>query len=342
METQAQSTDPRIFERALQRERLARQRAEELLESKARELFEAHENLQAQHDKLKKRKAEIEVAHDKLQSAQVQLVHSEKMASVGQLAAGVAHEINNPVGFVMSNLGSLEKYVASLKRIIEKQDELVQAVTNGNGKDFTALAGEVEEVKEEEDLEFLLEDVEQLIKESKEGAVRVKDIVQGLKSFSRVDEEELKEMDINEGIESTLKVVWNELKYKCEVEKELGDLPPIHCNAGQVNQVIMNLLVNAGQAIEERGKISIATFVDGADAVIRISDSGCGIPEENLSTIFNPFFTTKDVGAGTGLGLSISYGIIQKHNGSIDVQSVVGEGTTFTIRLPLAGIESKQ
>jgi two-component system NtrC family sensor kinase len=193
-------------------------------------------------------------------------------------------------------------------------------------------------LRSKEDIDYVLEDVQELLSESSDGLVRVRDIVQNLKSFARLDEAEVKHVNLNETIESTLKIADNQLKYHCKVVREFGDLPLVHCNAGKLNQVFLNLLVNAGQATSENGVITIGTHVDGDDVIIRIADNGSGILEENLTAIFNPFFTTKPVGEGTGLGLSISYNIIEQHGGQITVKSDTDVGTEFTIRLPIKGV----
>jgi signal transduction histidine kinase len=295
-----------------------------ILENKHKALGEANKNL--------------EEMNERLMANHNQLIQSEKMASIGQLAAGVAHEINNPVGFVKSNLGTLTGYVKTFKTIFEEYKGLAGAMRNGDDKVQTVILENVEKISEKEDLPYILEDIDNLLTESIEGTERVRDIVQNLKSFARVDEAQIKEADINEGIEATLKIVWNELKYKCTVRKNLEPLPLIRCYPGQLNQVFMNILVNAAQAIPEKGDITIETEATGTHIVIRISDTGVGIKTENIPKLFDPFFTTKGVGKGTGLGLSISQGIIMKHNGSIDVESEVGKGTTFTIRLPIEGV----
>lgn len=264
-----------------------------------------------------------------------QLIQSEKLASLGQLAAGVAHEINNPIGFVKSNVGTLCEYVGIFTRLLSLYEELSQAIHENDKPQQERLFTQIQTIRKEEDLADILEDVNELLTESTEGLVRVTEIVQNLKSFARLDEASVKEANINDGITATLKVVWNELKYKSEIVTDLGDIPDIRCSPGQLNQVFMNLLVNAAQAIPERGTISIKTEASNSEIIISISDTGVGIAEQELSQIFTPFYTTKPVGQGTGLGLSIIYGIIQKHNGTISVESEIGIGTTFTIRLPL-------
>jgi len=279
-------------------------------------------------------------AEEALRMSQAQLLQSEKMASIGQLAAGVAHEINNPAGFVMSNISSLTEYVGTFKKVLNEYESLSEQVRATNGGAHEDVLVRIDEIRQEEDLSYVLKDVDNLLAESFDGTRRISEIVQNLKSFARVDETALKEANINDGIEATLKIVWNELKYKCGVQKKLGDVPDIRCNPGKLNQVFMNLLVNAAQAIEERGEITIETQADDGFVVARISDTGRGIPPEQLSRIFDPFFTTKRVGEGTGLGLSISHGIIREHHGSIEVESEVGKGTTFTIRLPVDGVGS--
>lgn len=263
----------------------------------------------------------------RLEEAQNQLLQSERMASIGQLAAGVAHEINNPVGFVNSNLGSLQRYVTDMLRLLSVYEQAEEAMPG-------AAVQEIRQVKEDIDVEFLREDVASLLSESLDGLKRVTRIVQDLKDFSHVDEAERQWADLEAGLESTLRVVWNELKFKAEVVKEFGGIPPIECFPFQLNQVFMNLLVNASHAIEERGTITIRTGHDDRQLWVEVQDSGKGIRPENLTRIFEPFFTTKPVGQGTGLGLSLSYGIVQKHDGHIEVKSELGHGTTFRIILP--------
>ncbi len=280
----------------------------------------------------------LEEMNRQLKENQNRLVQSEKMAAIGQLAAGVAHEINNPVGFIKSNLGTLSGYVGTFRNLLHQYELLTEAVRNNDTSGQAASLDIVKRIREDEDLDYILKDVDELVSESVEGTERVRDIVQNLKSFARVDESKAKEADINDCIEATLKIVWNELKYKCTVNKNLKPLPLIRCYPGQLNQVFMNLLVNASHAIPEKGEITIETDSTDEEVIIRISDTGNGIPREVRERIFEPFYTTKPTGKGTGLGLAISIDIIHKHNGSIDVESEVGVGTTFTIRLPAEGV----
>ena len=283
------------------------------------------------------RTAELKKALSDLQNTQSQLLQSEKLASIGQLAAGVAHEINNPVGFVKSNLGTLNEYQQDLTKLLDQYRML--ETTLGKEKDMEgdgALQKTLENIqksKDEIDLSFILDDFKNVINESLEGMARVAKIVSDLKDFAHVDKAELEHADINKGIESTLNVVWNELKYKARVIKDLGKIPLVKCYPQRINQVFMNILINAAQAIEDKGEIRITTRADNGHIDIRISDTGKGIPPEIIPKIFDPFFTTKDVGKGTGLGLNMAYNIIQKHKGTIDVESEVGKGTTFIIRL---------
>ncbi|WP_313952701.1 ATP-binding protein, partial [Accumulibacter sp.] len=265
----------------------------------------------------------------KLAEAQNQLLQSEKLASVGQLAAGVAHEINNPVGFVNSNLGSLKDQVQGLLQVID-----AYAAADPILAEHPAVMRAIAEAREAADLDYVRGDVGTLIDESLEGLRRVRGIVQDLKDFSRVDTAEWQFTNLEQGLESTLNIVWNEIKYKAEVHKEYGGVPEVECIAAQVNQVLLNLLVNAAHAIEGRGTITLRTGFDDDEVWIEVADSGKGIPPENLKRIFEPFFTTKPVGQGTGLGLSLAYGIAKRHGGRIEAHSEVGVGSRFRLVLP--------
>ena len=262
-----------------------------------------------------------------LSSAHEQLLQSEKMASIGQLAAGIAHEINNPVGFVNSNMGALKNYVGTLLGLIEQYEQAAAP--------HAALAARLAALRDAADLAFLKDDVTDLVRESMDGLKRVKDIVQALKDFSHVGETEWVVADLHQGLDSTLNIVGNELRYKARVDKRYGALPPVTCLASQLNQVFMNLLVNAAHALSGQGVITLRTGAADGWVWIEIGDDGVGIAPENLKRIFEPFFTTKPVGSGTGLGLSLSYGIVSRHGGRIEVASALGQGTRFTVHLPV-------
>ncbi|MBF0107196.1 MAG: hypothetical protein HQM16_17940 [Deltaproteobacteria bacterium] len=235
------------------------------------------------------------------------------------------------VGFVSSNLTTLTGYITTIIKYLN----LHRAALNAESNQRDSIMSKITALAEKEDLAYILGDVDSLMTESSEGLRRIAEIVQNLKSFARPDHSESSDVNINDCIKSTLKIVWNELKYKCEVQSDFGTLPLIHCYPGQINQVIMNLLVNAAHAIPEKGIITIKTSASNSELVICVSDTGVGIPKKNIPKLFDPFFTTKPAGQGTGLGLSISYGIVQKHGGRIDVESTVGKGSTFTVYLPI-------
>ena len=297
------------------------QKLEIRVQERTRELATAKERLEREQEELRQLLGKIE-------QAQQQLLQSEKMAAIGQLAAGVAHEINNPVGFVNSNMGTLEKYMRRLLDVIAAYE----AHAAGGQR------GALDQALRTADIEFIREDLPALLRESQDGLARVTRIVQDLKDFSHVDQSAQTLTDLNAEMESTLNVVWHEIKYKAEVIREYGKLPEIVCMPAQINQVFMNLLVNAAQAIEQSGRITLRSGLDGEYVWIEIEDTGAGMSQEVRQHIFEPFFTTKPVGKGTGLGLSISYDIIVKrHGGSIDVRSQPGVGTCFRIRLPRGG-----
>ena len=317
--------------RTLEQKRLVEQLADELRGANAQLKVEIaeHQRAQAIADA---RMHDLVVLNRKLEDAQNKLLQSEKLASIGLLAGGVAHEMNNPIGFVNSNLGTLKHYAESLLAIIDAYE----AVEAGADPRCAGLFSKAAALKAAFELEYLKDDLRQLFRESQDGLDRVRKIIQALKDFSRTDAAETWRLDdINQGLESTLCVVWNELKYKCEVRKEFGDLPAIECVMSHLNQVFMNLLINAAHAIHDKGVVTVRSACVGDEVWVEISDDGEGIAPENLSHIFDPFFTTRAVGKGTGLGLSISYGIVEKHHGRIEVESEVGRGTRFRICLPV-------
>lgn len=281
--------------------------------------------LNAEHRQLQK-------LNQQLEEAQSQLVQSEKMAAVGQLAAGVAHEINNPVCFIKSNLECLQDYTRKLIELSQSVEGLIKHI------DDEALKTQFNQYKASLDIGYIQDELPEILAETLDGTQRIQDITTSLRDFSRLDSAEWQQADIHQGLESTLKIVNHELKYSVdEIVRDYGELPSVICLPAQLNQVFLNLLVNASQAIDKHGRIVIQTRHEtGSESItIRITDNGKGIPAEIQAKIFDPFFTTKDVGQGTGLGLSISYGIIQTHQGNIQVTSAPGEGTSFLIKLPV-------
>ncbi|MEM7216770.1 MAG: ATP-binding protein [Pseudomonadota bacterium] len=281
--------------------------------------------LQASNDELRE-------SNSALRNAQTQLLQSEKMASIGQLAAGVAHEINTPIGFVKSNLGTLKEYAAVYREVSTSAGTLVEAESVEQQQ---ALRSSLHALLEEEDIAYVNEDVQDLVGESIAGLERVKEIVDGLKLFARSDDTGMELTNINDCIATTLKMVGGELKARCEVIADLEDVPLLVLHAGKITQVMTNLLVNAGQAIDGRGQITITSAVRGDQVAVVVSDDGPGIPPDVLGKLFDPFFTTKPPGEGTGLGLSISYGILQEHGGSISAASEPGCGASFTLLFPI-------
>lgn len=283
------------------------------------------------HAQLLRRNQELTELNAKLSMAQAQLLQSEKLASIGQLAAGVAHEINNPISYVFSNFGTLEGYIAGLLRVLAHYEAAESHIA------CPQVLEQIKQLREQVEFDFLMQDISILMSESREGIERVRKIVQALKDFSRVDaNQEWTWSNLHQGIDSTLNIVNNEVKYKADIVKQYGDIPEIECLPSEINQVVMNIVVNGAHAITgARGCITIRTGSAGDTVWIEISDTGSGIPKALLSRIFDPFFTTKPVGSGTGLGLSLSYGIIQKHHGRISVESEPGCGTCFRIELPV-------
>ena len=312
-------------------------------ENHRKELMELNTTLEARVEKrthkIFEQKEKLEAAYSKLQQAQEQLIQSEKMASIGQLAAGVAHEINNPVAFIKSNLSSLTIYIHTYKTLIDKQQKILNTINLATGNDIQSQLKELSLYRNSNDVDFIDEDIDGLVEESIKGTDRVIDIVKGLSVYSRSSDEGIEECDVNILIESVLKMLANQLKYHCEVITQLMPLPFIQCHSGKITQVLTNLVVNAMHAMNEKGVLTISSAhqktADSSSIIIQVLDTGKGIPEENIVKLFDPFFTTKPVGEGTGLGLSISQGIICDHDGSISVENVVGKGALFTVVLPV-------
>ncbi len=311
--------DNNPYKAAYERERLARKKAEKFLDDKTRSLYD---NI-----------VQLQTTVRALEETQEQLVQAEKMASIGQLAAGVAHEINNPIGFSLSNLTTLSEYIQS----IVKLDDMV--INSDDTLEKNEFITQYQNLRKTEDIEFIRDDLQDLLGDTIKGLNRVSAIVSNLKKVTHAGELEMKACQINDIIEESIKVVWNELKYNMTVEKYFAPLPLLACHSGEIHQVLMNLFLNASHACDEEGLLIIKTYTKESKGknwiVIEVSDNGKGMPSEVRKKIFDPFFTTKPVGVGTGLGLSVSFGIIEKHKGTIKVASEEGIGTTFSIHLPL-------
>lgn len=311
--------DDELFQRRLEREKKARQQAEQLLEQKSRDLYQVNQKLSKANEELKRQQAIV--------------VHQEKMASLGQLSAGMAHEINNPIGYILNNLNVLQEYITSFEGLFTQLEQKLETPT----QPLNDLKNYIVEHQIKDDLD----DAKQLIQESVQGSQQVRDIIKNLKGFIHTNEEmDLKNACLNEGIQSTIKMVNNAVKDKLDIKTDLGDLPLIPCLAGQLNQVFMNLITNASDAMPEKGELHITSKCTDSNISLTFSDNGPGIPDEVIGKIFDPFFTTKDVGAGSGLGLSISYKIIEEHGGSIIVANNHQGGAQLTIQIPFKAGES--
>lgn len=271
-------------------------------------------------------KQELEQSHKDLQESESHRIQNEKMASLGVLVAGVAHEINNPIGFVKSNIDTLQHYWADILQLLDDLNSLPG--TSELSQQITALY-------EKYDTAFIIDDINPLFDSTNDGIVRVTEIIKSLKTFARNDSPDKVLSDINEGLNATLVMAQNELKYHCDINVELGTVPATLMYPSKINQVLMNLLLNAGQAIEDKGTISVSTGVSGNNIFVKVADDGVGIPSDKQAQIFMPFYTSKPVGQGTGLGLAISHRIIEQHDGKIEVESTVGKGSCFTIYLPI-------
>ncbi len=305
------------YKAAYERQKKAREQAEKQLEDKSRELYEANQSLMLAYNRVKDQKSQI--------------LHQEKLATIGQLAAGVAHEINNPTGFVKSNLNSLSVYVNHLKNAITSYESLIVSIAGGEA----SVSPQIEAIRNEFDIAYVVEDSEPLLKESIDGLDRIKKIVEMLKDFARPDTAEDESFSINECIQKTLHLVHNEIKYKADVKLHLEHLPEIKGKPGAISQVILNLLVNAADAIQDYGVIEVISCIKNQEIKVTVKDNGEGIPQTHITRIFDPFFTTKDVGKGTGLGLAVSHSIIKNHGGRLSVDSKEGEGSSICIHLPI-------
>ena len=335
IETLQDITARKMAEAALLNTQLA---IEHTVEQRTAELAKLNEQLtqdvarrEQVERELLERNAELNTLNDKLSVAQEYLLQSEKLASIGQLAAGVAHEINNPIGYVFSNFGMLDEYQTSLFQMLNAYE--VFETTADEHRSLDAL----HQLREKLEIDFLKEDVPALMKESRDGIERVRKIVQDLKGFSHVDSRsDWQPSNLHQGIDSTLNVINNEIKYRADIVKDYGDIPLVECVLSQINQVVMNLVMNASHALgPERGTITIRTGHAGDNVWFEVQDTGSGIPADILPHIFDPFYTTKPVGKGTGLGLSLSFGIVQKHQGTITVETECAKGTLFRVTLPV-------
>lgn len=297
-------------------------------------ITETKNDLDIKNISLEESVKELREMNQKLTETKLRMIQSEKMATIGQLAAGVAHEINNPLGYINSNINSLQTMVKNMLEAVRIDTDLHRVIFEGTLDDCPGVFRRLEELRKSFDFNAMLEDINNISMESEEGIGRILSITNGLKDFAHASGMEKQQCDINRCIDNTVKL-WFENKCKAEIKKDLGEIPSISCNPQQISQVLMNIIVNAAYAITEKGEIRIKTYALNGDVFIEISDTGSGMPADVIDRIFEPFFTTKPVGKGTGLGLSIAYGIVKEHNGSIDVKSKHGEGTMFTVRLPV-------
>jgi len=308
------------YKRAYERQKLAREKAETLLEVRSRELYEANEIVQS--------------AYNTLHDQKNQLVQQEKLASIGLLAAGIAHEINNPVGFVKSNLQTLENYTVSYFSALNAYRSL--AVAAEQGLPIAEHIDKLKDILQTTDLEHIAQDGMDCIKESLSGVERIEEIIVDLSDFARNETDDNRVLcDINNLLDNTLKLVWNEIKYNCEIEKNYAELPQFYGRPGQLRQVFVNIIVNAAQALESNGTLKLVTRSDADNVIIEFIDNGPGLDEETSAKLFDPFYTTKEVGSGTGLGLSVSHGIVANHHGTLTAKNNEGNGACFTVTLPL-------
>ncbi|CAI8233050.1 MAG: Sporulation kinase E [Marinobacterium sp. xm-d-530] len=313
------SEELELYKQAYERERKARQAAEDVLETRSRELFLKNQELEASLVQLK--------------AQQDALIRSEKLATLGTLVSGVAHEINNPLSFVHSNVDTLGQHSDAIAKLYPL---LIESISIDESE-RPAFAERVFTFLEKEDLEYFTEELDELVADTNDGVQRVKEIVRNLRSFARMDAQARTDADLNEGIRSTLKLINNQISANTRINLSLEEIPPVVCNPGEINQVLLNILVNAAQALEGQREpsLEIASKENQGWVEISIGDNGKGMSKEIQKRIFEPFYTTKDIGKGTGLGLSISYGIVSHHQGELNVESAPNQGTVFTLRLPI-------
>ncbi len=299
-------------------------------------LSDAQSELEEKNKSLEAGIRDLKDLNSKLADTRSQVMQSEKMASLGQLAAGVAHEINNPIAFVGSNLNTLSGYMEDIKKFFSMCEAAEGHIIQGNLNAATAEVEKIAAYRESVGLDFAMQDSLQIINESTDGVRRISEIVRGLKDFSHVDGSDVMDYNINKCIEDSINIAWHEIKYRAELKKEFGEIPSVVCRPRQLNQVFLNIITNAAQAMGgDKGVISVRTYERDGSVVAEIEDNGCGMTDEVVKKIFDPFFTTKPVGKGTGLGLSIAAGIVRDHGGSIDIESREGVGSKFTIMLPV-------
>ncbi|MDY0362157.1 MAG: ATP-binding protein [Desulforegulaceae bacterium] len=291
-------------------------------------LYEYNKNLESI---ILEKTQNLESTVRRLKTAQSQLVQSEKMASIGQLSAGIAHEINNPLGFIKTNFSTLQQYAKGVIDLLRSYEKLETAKPN----EFEKCITQINMLKKDIGFEFIKNDIDSIFDETKEGIERILSIIADLKFFAHKETNDKIPVDIHQCINSTLNVIHNEIKYKARIIKDFGDLPKIKCYPQRINQILTNLIINAAQAIKKSGTITIKTFIQNNFCVIQISDTGEGIPSNIRDKIFDPFFSTKPVGQGTGLGLHVVYDLVKKHGGTIKLESEIDKGTSFFVYLPL-------
>ncbi len=324
--------------------RIARDTQEALKESNTQlsrrmlELDELNHNLdgivQERTSRLTQALSDLQVTHRDLKKIQAQMLQSEKFSAIGQLAAGIAHEINNPIGFINSNLQTMERYLIHYTQLLGILNKMELALKNRDPQEIAQIVASWAKVRQETNFAFIDDDIGQLIKESQEGSEKIRKIVFDLCALATPDKGMMDVVNLEALMESVLNIVWNEVKYKADVKKEFGQVPAVVCNPQKMSQMFVHLLINAADAIKDKGTITIRSYTKDDLICLDIADTGVGIAPEHLTNIFDPFFTTKPAGSGTGLGLSISYDIVRKHGGTITFKTKLGEGTTFTIMLP--------